>query len=289
MAGNAFVSALRTVVVDNTAPSLTVNVDTTINIASPDPETIGATATDTGTGIDYVKFEQCNSPGATCGVSDWTTLTIDTSLPYSVAWPIPTDGVRLLAVTAVDNAGRQTYQTVPVTIDRTAPTTALTAPVAAANLRGTAPVAGSASDPAPGGVQLVEFQLTTSGGAYTDPAFDSDSSSPYTGSLVTTGHADGLYDLRTFTSDVSGNSTASSRGHGPDRQHAADRQRHRPGRGREPPRHHGRADERLGRLRLGCRHGAVPALPGRCRHVDEPGRDVRHDRGRATASTTSAS
>ena len=211
VAGNVFVSALRTVVVDNTAPSLTVNVDTTINIASPDPETIGATATDTGTGIDYVKFEQCNSPGATCGVSDWTTLTIDTSLPYSVSWPVPSDGVRLLAVTAVDNAGRQTFQTVPVTIDRTAPTTALTAPVAAANLRGTAPVAGSASDPAPGGVQLVEFQLTTNGGAYTDPSFDSDSSSPYTGSLVTTGHADGLYDLRTFTSDVSGNSTASSR------------------------------------------------------------------------------
>ena len=63
-AGNAFVSALRTVVVDNTAPSLTVNADTTINIASPDPETVGATATDTGTGIDYVKFEQCNSAGA---------------------------------------------------------------------------------------------------------------------------------------------------------------------------------------------------------------------------------
>ena len=209
-AGNAFVSALRTVVVDNTAPSLTVNADTTINIASPDPETVGATATDTGTGIDYVKFEQCNSPGATCGVSDWTTLTIDTSLPYSVAWPIPTDGVRLLAVTAVDNAGRQTYETVPVTIDRTAPTTALTAPVAAANVRGTAPVAGSASDPAPGGVQLVEFQLTTSGGAFTDPSFDSDSSTPYTGSLVTTAHADGLYDIRTFTSDVSGNSTASA-------------------------------------------------------------------------------
>ena len=210
VAGNLFVSALRTVVVDNTAPSLTVNVDTTINIASPDPETIGATATDTGTGIDYVTFEQCNSPGATCGVSDWTTLTIDTTLPYSVAWPIPTDGVRLLAVTAVDNAGRQTYQTVPVTIDRTAPTTALTAPVAAANLRATAPVAASASDPAPGGVQLVEFQLTTNGGAYTDPAFASDPSSPYTGSLVTTGYADGLYDLRTFTSDVSGNSTASA-------------------------------------------------------------------------------
>ncbi len=208
-AGNTFVSALRTVVVDNTAPSLTVNADTTINIASPDPETIGATATDTGSGIDYVKFEQCNSAGPTCGVSDWTTLTIDTSLPYSVAWPIPTDGVRLLAVTAVDNAGRQAYETVPVTIDRTAPTTALTAPVAAANLRGTAPVAGSASDPAPGGVQLVEFQLTTNGGAFTDPSFDSDASTPYTGSLDTTAHADGLYDIRTFTSDVSGNSTAS--------------------------------------------------------------------------------
>jgi len=210
-AGNTFTSAPITVTVDNTAPSLTVNVDTTINIASPDPETIGATATDTGTGIDYVKFEQCNSPGATCGVSDWTTLTIDTSLPYSVAWPLPTDGVRLLAVTAADNAGRQTFQTVPVTIDRTAPTTALTAPTAAANLRGTAPVAASASDPAPGGVQLVEFQLTVHGGAYTDPAFASDSSSPYAGNLVTTGHADGLYDLRAFTSDVSGNSTASSR------------------------------------------------------------------------------
>ena len=367
MAGNVFVAPLRTVVVDNTAPSLTVSVDTTINIASPDPETLGATATDTGTGIDYVKFEQCNSPGATCGVADWTTLTIDTTLPYSVAWPIPTDGIRLLAVTAVDNAGRQAYETVPVTIDRTAPTTALTAPVAAANLRGTAPVAASASDPAPGGVQLVEFQLTTNGGAYTNPSFASDSSSPYTGSLDTTGYADGLYDLRTFTSDVSGNSTASSgvtvridntlptgsvtaptaganiRGttvaltsdsadagsgvatvqfqrspagagtwtnqgatfdttavadglydlrvvttdnagnsftsgchHRARRQHAPDRLGHEPGRGRGRSRlDHAR--ERLGRCRLGCRDCAVPALPGRRGHVDEPGRELEHD------------
>ena len=236
VAGNAFVSALRTVVVDNTAPSLTVNADTTINIASPDPETIGATATDTGTGIDYVKFEQCNSPGATCGVSDWTTLTIDTTLPYSVAWPIPTDGVRLLAVTAVDNAGRQAYETVPVTIDRTAPTTALTAPVAAANLRGAAPVAASASDPAPGGVQLVEFQLTTNGGAYTDPSFASDASSPYTGSLDTTGsrrrplRPPHVHERRLRQLD------RLEHRHGPDRQHAAHRQRHGSGGGREPPR-----------------------------------------------------
>ena len=302
-AGNAFVSALRTVVVDNTAPSLTVNADTTINIASPDPETVGATATDTGTGIDYVKFEQCNSPGATCGVSDWTTLTIDTSLPYSVAWPIPTDGVRLLAVTAVDNAGRQTYETAPVTIDRTAPTTALTAPVAAANLRGTAPVAGSASDPAPGGVQLVEFQLTTSGGAFTDPSFDSDSSTPYTGSLDTTAHADGLYDIRTFTSDVSGNSTASApvtiridntlptgsvtapaaganlRGSTVALNTLPTGSVTAPGRGANV-RGTGRPDEQLGGCRLGRRHRPVPALPGRCRHLDEPGRDLRHDRGR---------
>ena len=37
------------------------------------------------------------------------------------------------------------------------------------------------------------------------------SRAPYTGSLDTTALADGLYDLRTFTSDVSGNSTASAR------------------------------------------------------------------------------
>ncbi len=211
-AGNSTVSAVRTIEVDNTAPSLTASAPNPVNLATADPATVTAAASDTGTGVVSVAFEQCNETSVACDSDTWTSLGVDTTAPYSAAWPIPGDGMRLLRVRATDGAGRQRTELVLTTVDRTAPTGTLTAPAAAANLRGTVPVAATASDPPPGGVASVEFQLTTQGSPYTDPSFASDASGPsYDGTLDTTAHADGLYDLRAFVNDANGNSSASPR------------------------------------------------------------------------------
>ena len=211
-AGNSTVSATRTVEVDNTAPSLTVSAPNPVNLGTADPATLTATASDTGTGVVSVSFEQCNETSVACDSDTWTSLGVDTTAPYSASWPLPGDGMRLLRVRATDGAGRVRTELVLTTVDRTVPSGTLTVPAAAANLRGSAPVAATAADGAPGGVGSVDFQITGQGAPYTDPAFASDSTGPsYDGTLETTVHADGLYDLRAFVSDVNGNSAASAR------------------------------------------------------------------------------
>ena len=91
---------------DNTAPSLTVSAPNPVNLATPDPATITATASDTGTGIASVSFEQCNETSVACDSDTWTSLGVDTTSPYSASWPLPADGMRLLRVRATDGAGR---------------------------------------------------------------------------------------------------------------------------------------------------------------------------------------
>ena len=80
-----------------------------------------ATATDTGTGIDYVRFEQCNARAPTCGVSDVDDARRRHHPPLRRRLADPDGRVRLLAVTAVDNAGRADDRDRPGTVDRTAP------------------------------------------------------------------------------------------------------------------------------------------------------------------------
>ncbi|MDQ3178645.1 MAG: Ig-like domain-containing protein, partial [Actinomycetota bacterium] len=179
-AGNSFTSGTITVTVDNTAPTLSV-VAPNVNIASLDPETISATSTDAGSGVASVNFEQCSAANdATCSVDTWTPLGLDTTSPYSVGWPIPADGTRLIRVRATDNAGRQTTQLELVTVDRTRPTGTVTAPLAGANLRGAGvALTATASDTAPGAVNTVTFQSSPAG-AGTWSAGTTDNSAPYT-------------------------------------------------------------------------------------------------------------
>ena len=212
-------------------------------------------------------------------------LGIDTGAPYQASWPIPSDGPRLLRVRATDNAGKQKTELVLITIDRVRPSGSLTAPAAGANLRGsTVALSATASDTAPGSVNTVTFQRSPAGaGTWSDVAVDA---APYGTTLDTTALADGLYDLRVFTTDAAGNAESLRDDPGARRQHASDGLGNRPA-GGEPARHR-RFDLELGRRRLRRRHGRFPALAGRRRHLDEPGRELGHDR-RPTASTTSAS
>ena len=205
-AGNAFTSAAITVTVDNTAPTLSVGVANPITLATPDPTPLTATATDAGSGVTDVSFEQCTDANdATCAVDTWIALGVDTTSPYGVSWAIPADGTRLLRVRATDNAGRQTTELVLTTIDRTRPTGSLTVPAAGANLRGaTVALNATASDTAPGTVNTVTFQRSPAGAdTWTD--ISTDAAAPYAATLDTTGLSDGLYDLRVFTTDAAGN------------------------------------------------------------------------------------
>ena len=208
-AGNVFTSAAITVTVDNTDPALSVVAPNPVNLATADPATVSATATDDGSGIANVRFDQCAEDSPACLSDSWVLLGVDTGGPYQAAWPIPSDGPRLLRVRATDNAGKQKTELVLITIDRIRPSGSLTAPAAGANIRGAAvALAATASDTAPGTVNTVTFQRSPAGaGTWTDVAIDS--TAPYTGTLDTTGLGDGLYDLRVFTTDAAGNAEAS--------------------------------------------------------------------------------
>ena len=207
-AGNAFTSAVITVTVDNTDPTLLVVAPNPVNLATADPATVSATATDDGSGIANVRFDQCAEDSPACVSDSWVLLGVDTGAPYEASWPIPSDGPRLLRVRATDNAGKQKTELVLITVDRIRPSGSLTAPAAGANLRGAAVVlAATASDTAPGTVNTVTFQRSPAGaGSWTDISIDS--SAPYTGTLDTTVLSDGLYDLRVFTTDAAGNAEA---------------------------------------------------------------------------------
>ena len=207
-AGNSFTSAVITVTVDNTDPSLSVVAPNPVNLATADPATVSATATDDGSGIANVRFDQCAEDSPACVSDSWVLLGVDTGAPYQASWPIPSDGPRLLRVRATDNAGRPKTELVLITIDRVRPIGSLTAPAAGADLRGPAvALAATASDTAPGAVNTVTFQRSPAGaGTWTDISIDA--SAPYTGTLDTTGLTDGLYDLRVFTTDAAGNAEA---------------------------------------------------------------------------------
>ena len=208
-AGNTFTSATITVTVDNTVPTLAVNVANPVNAATADPTPLVATATDAGSGIANVSFEQCTvANDDSCAADTWTSLGVDTTSPYAVSWVIPADGTRLLRVRATDNAGRQTAVLVLTTVDRTRPTGSVTVPAAGANLRGAAvALSAIASDAVPGTVNTVTFQRSPAGaGTWTDISVDA--TPPYNATLDTTGLADGLYDLRVFTTDSAGNAEA---------------------------------------------------------------------------------
>ena len=204
-AGNVFTSAVITVTVDNTDPSLSVAAPNPVNIATTDPATVSATATDGGSGIANVRFDQCAEDSPTCVSDSWVLLGLDTGAPYQASWPIPSDGPRLLRVRATDNAGKEKTELVLITIDRTRPSGSLTAPAGGANLRGAAvALAANASDTAPGSVNTVTFQRSPAGaGTWSDISVDT--SAPYAATLDTTSLADGLYDLRVFTTDAAGN------------------------------------------------------------------------------------
>ena len=194
-AGNSQLSALRTVTVDNTGPSASLD----------DPGTplrgtvsLSGTASDPGgAGVASAAFQRSPASGGS-----WTTVDTDTSSPYSVSFDTTAvaDGLYDFRLVATDQVGNTTVSALVTNrrVDNTAPTASLDDP--GANLRGTVTLSSTASD-AGSGIATRTYQHSPAGAGTwttTPAAFD------------TTGVTDGLYDLRVTVTDVAGNSTISA-------------------------------------------------------------------------------
>jgi len=206
-AGNTFTSPTRTVTVDNTAPSVSIVAPTGyVNGGSADPFTVTATSPD-GDVLD-VEIFRCSDTSAACGGGTWVSLGVDPTAPYSASWTIDADGNRALRALVRDAAGNTGVDVVEVTIDRTNPTGALTAPADGAFVTATVAVTSDSADGG-SGVDSAGFERRPAGGGAWTP-IDSDATAPYSVGWDTTALADGDYDLRAVTTDEAGNTFTSA-------------------------------------------------------------------------------
>ncbi len=158
---------------------------------------LSASPSDAGAGIQGLDFQV--SPA---DADSWTSIDVDTTDPYGVAWDTTslTDGLYDLRIVVTDNASNSTA-TAPVEdrlVDNTAPGATMDDP--GAHLRATVSLTASAAD-AGSGLASVAFERSLAGtGSWT----------AVSASWVTTGVADGLYDLRVTVTDNAGNSSISA-------------------------------------------------------------------------------
>ena len=188
-AGNTFTSASVTVRVDNTGPTIVPAITGTLGTNGwyTSNVTVSWTVTDPGgSGV-------ATSPGCTT-----TNIVADTVLAGTT-----------LTCTPTDNAGNSSTQSVTIKRDATAPTGALTAPAASANVRGAAVVVSSTATDALSGVLSAQYQWSPTG-ANTWTTIGTDTITPYSTTWDTTGVADGLYDLRVVTTDNASNTSTSA-------------------------------------------------------------------------------
>jgi hypothetical protein len=190
--------------IDNTNPATSVMTNPGANLSGT--VTLGATATDAGSGIEQVTIQYTPAGGST-----WTDVCADTTSPYNCSLDTTTmaDGLYDLRAVATDRAGnvRNSAKVVNRRVDNTAPATTMTDP--GPYLRGTVTLGATGTDAGGSGVASVTIQRSPAGASsWTDVC--TDSTSPYSCSLNTTTLTDGLYDLRTTTVDNAGNSTTST-------------------------------------------------------------------------------
>jgi chitinase len=205
--GTTFTSATTANVrVDNTAPSGSVT--------APAPSaTIKGTfivtsdSADAGSGVANALFQR--SPA---GANTWTNVAAaDATSPYTASWVTAGDGLYDLQVITTDKSGNTSTSALiaNVRVDNTAPTGAVTAPAASANVRGPVAITSNSAD-AGSGVASALFQSTPHGAATWTSVAAAATTSPYTATWDTTAAVDGLYDLRVITTDTIGNTFTSA-------------------------------------------------------------------------------
>lgn len=192
-AGNATTSAGVTVVVDNTAP--------TVSVISPAAGGVSGTVTVSASASDNaaVASVQFQLDGVNLGSAI-------TTAPYNYSWvtTTATAGAHNLTAIAYDTAGNSnTSAAVAVTVpDTTAPTVSITSPVNNASVSGTISITASASDNV--GVTKVQFKLD---GANLGSAV---TTAPYTVSWNTASASNVSHTLTAVASDAAGHNTTSS-------------------------------------------------------------------------------
>ncbi len=201
--GNTVTSEPVTGRIDNTLPSATMtnpgaNLGGTV--------LLGATATDSGSGVASVRIQRKLASGST-----WVDVCTDTTSPFDCAFDTTALANRLYDLRAIstDNAGN-TRTSVSVDdrrIDNTLPAVTMTNP--AANLRGTVTLGATSTDTGGSGVASVSIQRSPAG-ANTWTTVCADATFAYSCSLTTTTLSDGMYDFRAVSTDNAGNVATSA-------------------------------------------------------------------------------
>ena len=203
VAGNVR-DTLLTRTVDNIAP--------TVSVVPPAGALSGVAAftmnaADAGTGVTTVTAEFRPMAGGA-----WSQVCVDSAAPWSCTGLDTTqapDGLYEARAIAVDGAGRSTTSAsvTNIRIDNTAPSSA-TVTDPGTPFGGSKAIAGTAADAGSGIASWTLQYRTSPAGAWTDAC--SDTSAAYSCNWVTTGVADGLYDLRAIARDGAGNQTISA-------------------------------------------------------------------------------
>jgi hypothetical protein len=201
LAGNGpLYSAPVAFVIDNTAPSVSIAV----------PSTVSGTTSVSATGsADIATVAFAVSPH---GAGSWTSLGTASSSPFGVSWstgPLA-DGLYDVRATAVDGGNNTGTDVKTVRVDNTAPTATLTQPGPGSTVGGTSVTLAATAADAGAGVASVTFQYRAHGssGPFTD--ISTATGSPYAGTWDVTGLGSGDYDVRAVVTDGAGNTSSSA-------------------------------------------------------------------------------
>jgi hypothetical protein len=212
-AGNTAVDTAANVLVDNTAPTVTLSgVASTAKVHGS--LSLSATAGDVGgSGLQSVAFEyRPGSSGPFMAIGS-----PDTTAPYG---PVSFDTVALgladgtyeIHALATDGAGNTAVNTATnVLVDNTQPTVTIGGVANNDKVRGTLQLSATAADTGGSGVATVQFgrRPAGSGGAYANIG-SALALEPYDASFDTTGVPDGLYEIGALATDVAGNARQSA-------------------------------------------------------------------------------
>lgn len=204
-AGNVGVSPVITpIVVDNTAPTITMNSP---GAYMNDGVTLTSTASDATAGVASVQYQYRLNPGG-----PWLDTCSSTTPPFSCVNTASFTHNTLydLQAIATDNAGNTATSPVilGVRADNVAPT-AVTINDPGSPVRGTISLSGTASD-ALAGIANVTYQYQLSSGGPWSDACTGVPPSPFTCNFDTTSVGDEVYDLRAVATDNAGNTTTSA-------------------------------------------------------------------------------
>jgi chitinase len=204
LAGYSSTSPVRQVILDNTAPTVTMT----------DPGTpLSGTRTFSATASDAFGVAGVVIQWSAAGTDAWATLCTPgrpaTGSTWSCSYPTTTlaNGRYDLRAVATDNAGHEGTSTAVTgrLVDNTVSSVALEDPGAVLSGQVTLRAAASSS----AGVASVAFQRATAGStAWTTVC--TDPTAPYSCAWSTTTIADGPYDLRAVLTDSSGRTTVST-------------------------------------------------------------------------------